>query len=158
MTTLDPFIELQRKSNRISKIVGVVMIVFGGALYAIPAHTDEDLWIKLGIMTFFAAFGIVLIAVGLQPAESAAGIVKLREQPDDVVWLYVQRRLRHGQHIGSSLHLGLISGKVVNLPLKIGEEDGLQRLAHQHVPHAHVGFDATIEAQFKKDPLALRRA
>lgn len=158
MTNLEPFIELQKKSNRVSVIVGVVIMAFGAALYAIPANTDKDLWIKLGIMAFFIVFGVILIAVGLVPAESAAGIVKLRDQPDDVVWLYVQRRLRNGQHIGSSLHLGLISGKVVNLPLAIGREDELQRLAHQHAPHAHLGFDPALDAQFKKNPLSRRRA
>jgi hypothetical protein len=156
MDKLAPFIEQLRKTGRISVIAGVIFALFGGGLFFIPAKTSQDLYIKLGIMAFFVLFGVVLVVIGLQDPTKHKALVTLQSAPKDVVWVYVQQVRRNGQHVASNLTLALASGKALSLPLQIGREKELQAVALDFVPHAHVGFDPAIEAQWKRDPASLR--
>ena len=157
MQPLTPFVELLTKANRLSRIVGVCIALFGGALYLIPAKSERDTMIKLAIMGLFILLGIVLFAMGFQDPEKNKALVALRETPKDIVWVYVQRNHRNGVHVGSQLMLAHVGGKMLPLPLKLGQEDELRGLVLARVPHAHVGYDPELEARFKNAPDSLQR-
>ncbi len=157
MQPLTPFVELLHKANRLSRIVGVGIALFGAALYLIPAKTDKDALIRMAIMGLFILLGAVLIGMSFQKPEKNKALVALHEHPADIVWVYVQRNLRNGQHVGSQLMLAHISGKILQLPLALGREDELRGLVLPRVPHAHVGYDPEVEAHFKNSPASLKR-
>ncbi len=157
MQPLTPFVELLRKANRLSRIVGVGIALFGAALYLLPAKTDKDALIKLAIMGAFILLGVVLFGMGFQDPEKNKALVALREHPADIVWVYVQRNHRNGQHVGSQLMLAHVGGKLLQLPLSLGREDELRGLVLPRVPHAHIGYDPEVEARFKNSPASLKR-
>ncbi len=123
----------------------------------IPAKTEKDEMIRWGIMAFFILLGMVLIAMGAQPAEKHKALVMLRQNAANVVWVYIQRNKKNGQHIGSQLMLGCSDGALLSLPLTVGKEDEQSNVVREHVPHALFGYDAAIEARFKKAPASLQQ-
>ena len=157
MSDLGPFVEFIRKSNRMMRWLGIFMVLFGAALWLIPAKTDKDVLIKLGIMGFFALFGVLLVVLGLQDPERHKALVALRERADDIVWIYLHRTKRNGQQVSSVLRLGLTSGQLLGLPIQVSCEDERLALVMARAPHARVGYDRAIEQQFKRDPRSLRR-
>ena len=154
---LTPFLELLKKQNRVSVIFGAVFVAFGGLLYLIPADETKDWIIKLVIMAFFIVMGGVFIAMGIRSPRKAPFIQALRDTPELICWIYVQRNMRAGRHVASVLTLGLVTGKLLQIGIGLGNDEKLSALAASYAPEARRGYSKELQIEFRLDPEAMRR-
>jgi len=143
-----------------NKVAGVVIafVCFGiGALGF--ADDTAGLGIQLGLAIPFGLIGLALLYLSFRPASKHAAIVLLRERSQDVVWVYSSTQSVNGVHSQTFLNFALSDGKQRMLAIgKATDPQPLLARLHGSLPQATFGYSPELEAQFKRQPSALRRA
>lgn len=146
-------IEHIRATKKVLRIAGIMVLPVGFAAYLIPDAHAVGIYFFIGLSVLI---GGALILLSLGDPTKHASLAILRERPGDVVWVYVHKVT--GQSQNSHVMLGLVDGRKVAVPAKVGDESELMGAIAQVVPGATLGFDPAHERTFKNDPKALMQA
>src|SRR5262245_30118757 len=117
-TTMDlsPLIRGLQRNRTIFRILGAVMAVLAVGMAFLPVSKANEVWIKIAVIAFFAAFGVLLVALSFRSPEQYKVIRTLRESPGDVAWLYPVKRLHNGVHAATVVYFHLRNGKKLECP------------------------------------------
>jgi hypothetical protein len=154
-TELAPFVQYA-KGSRVGGVI-VALLCFGiGALGFLD--DSASIGIQLGLAIPFGLIGLAMLYLVLRPASKHPAIAVLRDRASDVVWVYSSTQNVNGVHAQTFINLALADGKQRMLAIgKQTEPEPLLRRIQASIPHATYGYSPELEAQFKRQPSALRR-
>lgn len=112
---------------------------------------ERNLWV---LCVGMGLLGLLFFIPALGDPRAATPLRVLRDRPQDIVWFYAHVIRNKAT---SWILLRMANGKLVRLPAKFGAEDALVRALAAHLPHATFGFSSERDAQYRRDPGALRR-
>lgn len=142
-----------------SKVGGVIVALLCFGIGAVGFADDTaSLGLQLGLAIPFGLIGVAMLYLSFRSPTKHAAIVVLRERPNDIVWVYPLRQIINGVHSQTLLNFGLVDGKQRGLAIgKQTDPEPLMARLHGSLPHATYGYSPELEAQFKRQPSALRR-
>jgi hypothetical protein len=148
------FVKVQRDHDRVMLIVGVVMFAAAvGSVIALPADVPAA---RFGVAAIFVVLGGLCVAKGATKPDNRPGIVALRDTPQDIVWCYSVTEYKNGRATGASMTVGMVSGKLLSLPIELGKESEFEAIVVGLAPGIPCGFSDELSAKFKRDPKSLR--
>jgi hypothetical protein len=142
-----------RKRTHLKTAIGVPALFFTLApvSYFVLGPPERNLWV---LCVGMGLLGLLFFIPALGDPRAATPLRVLRDRPQDIVWFYAHVIRNKAT---SWILLRMANGKLVRLPAKFGAEDALVRALAAHLPHATFGFSSERDAQYRRDPGALRR-
>lgn len=99
-------------------------------------------------------FFILLIIHGRRKVPTFVKV--LRDNPREVVWVYIHKVIVRGAGSSETIMIGLASGKLLSVYSPVMAERVLHSLTPL-VPHATFGFTEENRLQFKRNPASMRK-